>query len=468
MVVEAKNCGGINERKQKRNVDINGQNRRRRVMDIKFSFRRKKKYRLECGEDHTGEANGSPHHHIAQHQQNDKSSKSLDDKPRRSIFSKIFSFSRRDHRKSDGSYVCKDKSKSVDCLASEQICENCNAITTSDDKQLRNKNNCLENGNQIHSNVTRTDMSISISSPNLATVKWPSFENFDETSGRGKYASFRRSRASMVFPILETVENDCGGLHSSNSERQLQQTPHPNANNAMYLKSCLPKNSDEKSCDKAENVCTRNTPKSEYLTRTNDGRSPHPRRRNPCYETFSSPNILVENDKRLIHTKIYQFTSVENVKDYECHGSGEDRTSKPAGDDDSCMTLDTFETKNGSEDDDFVFVTIGSPCAMQAKNKKLSRYISCPGNLETESYKAQLTSSFPLRGNPSKPYSSHRRPYSVHESVMSLDVLETNDVGIDVAMDDEEHDYTESPPDDDLSLPSRVINNFSYLSQQPL
>lgn len=462
MVVEARSYRSINGENEAKMASLNGEKRRRRMMDIKFSFMRKKKSRLERGKDDTGEMNGCVRHQPAEQLEkcSEKSSKTSDDRPR-SIFSKIFRF-RRDHRKNDKSLNTGCKSKSIDCLAPER--SNYVVVDTSTGNRsnvLQPKENVLDNGTSSFAGVVTSDMSTSISSPNLTSIKWRCYDSFEDTHSREKYASFRRSRASMVFPIPETVENDIGSLHSSSSERQLQQTPQSNANNSIFAKSCLPNGINKKPFNEADDVCARNTRNETSLLRTSDGKSPHPGRRNPFYDAFSSPNIPEENDKRAIHTRIYQFTSVEDVKQCESHHSQGVRRSNPKSDIFSPSTIETFETKEGEDDDDFVFVTIGGYNAIQAQNKKLSRYISCPGNLQTESSSKHSTSSFPLRG--SAPYSSHRRPYSVHESVLSLNLLETNDVGIDIEMDEEEEADSEFPPEDDLNLPSKVILQFSEI-----
>ena len=453
MVVKT-GCYGVgNDEKQEDHVNINGNNRRRRVMDTKFSFRRKKKSRRDSGRNDAGDTNGG-RSHVAKHHHNnnDMIQKNSELKPKRSFFAKLFYF-KRDRRRSDFSETSKNKSKSVECIEPERYVEACNQIAPSNDLQSKGNYSCLENGYHSKGNVARTDMSISISSPNLTTVKWPSFENVDETINRGKYSSFRRSRASMIFPV-ETLNDICNGIDLSHSERQLEQTACPNTNNKIYSGSCLHKEIDEKSHFTAESVSSRNTPNGEYLSRTNDGRSPHPRRRNPCYETFSSPNIFNENETRVIRTKLYQFTSSENVAEYKCHGLEEDPTLSTEA---HPVNRNTSEAREGYENDDFVFVMFGRQNAIETKCKKLSRYISCPSNLETESSTGRPPSSFPFCGSTSKPYSSHRRPYSVHESVMSLDVLEVNDRGVIIERRDEEEDNSEFPPDDNLNLPSKVI-----------
>ena len=455
MVVKARRNGVSTGEKQEVRVDIDGNNRRRRIMDMKFSFRRKKKSRLECEKENAGDV-GETRNRVTKRQQNSngKLSKSAEDKPKRTLFSKLLYF-KRDRRRSDVSHNTKNSSKSMVCTQSERFDDTGNrASSSNDDKGVREKHSCLENGYPSASTCTRTDMSVSISSPNLTTVNWPSFENLSEDVSRGKYASFKRSRASMVFPI-ETLSTVCNGIHLSNSERQLQQTADPNTNNAIYSGSCLQRDIDKDSSDKAEGVCARNTPFNEYLSRTNDGRSPHPRRRNPCYETFSSPNIFEENDSRIIRTTLYQFTSVENVKEYECHRSEEGpRSNKDA----RPHSRNSWEVREGDEDDDFVFVPLGSPNAFEAKSKTLSRYISCPGNLETESSIGLSPSSLPYRGGASKPYSSHRRPYSVHESVMSLNILEKKDLLNINSEIGEVENSSEFPPEDDFTLPSKVID----------
>lgn len=432
-------------------------------MDIKFSFRRKKKSRMDCDGDATGDSsnlNRRRRHKIRGKQIDNEeiTSSSPSDRPR-SIFSKIFSF-RRDRRRPDHSYNASftGASKSVDCLASDQPCDESyreNELSTQTKKPI---GKASESGNQCSVNLSCADMSVSVSSPNLSTAKWSLFEFFDETGSREKYASFRRSRASMVFPILENVENDLSCLHSSNSERQLHQATHLRVNNVIFDNSCLPCNGDKRLCDQADSVCSRNRQNDEHVTRTNDGRSPHPRRHNPVHETFSSPDTL---GQRLGHTRVYQFASAESIKETEqINGSLEGRKSNPSGSGVSRATTRNAFEKGSRGDDDFVFVTIDSHVGMPTQSKTLSRYISCPGNLETEARRRQLTSSLPSSGFNTKPYSSHHRPYSVHESVLSLNLLETNDAGIDEELDEKEVSDSYFPPDDDLSLPSKVKYNF--------
>ena len=442
MVAKA-GCDGVGNKEN----EINDSNRRRRVMDVKLSFRRKKRSRLDGGHPDTGRNGAATGNRVAkqQHNNNDKLDKTSEEKTKRTLFSRLFYF-KRDRKRTSNSQTSKSVSQSEDSAAQAlKVCDNLAQTASSDDKD-RSEKACLENGYQSHISVPRTDMSASISSPNLATIKWPSFENVDENVSRGKYASFKRSRASVVFPIVESFEDDCIDIHLSNSERHLQQTAQPNTNNAIYSDFCLHKDIDNKSYDKAEGVCSRNTPN---LSRTNDGRSPYPRRHTPCYETFSSPNIFEESDRRVIRTKLYQFTSVENVKDFKGLGVGGDLSSNvgvhPA-------TSFTVEMKEGDDDDDFVFVDVGSQNAVEANGKKLSRYTSCPGNL-----------GFPFNRTASKPYSSHRRPYSLHEGVMSVSLLETNAVSIIVEKGDEEEDEFELPPDDDLCLPSKVNDHYPIL-----
>jgi len=442
-------CDGVGNKEN----EINDSNSRRRVMDVKLSFRRKKKSRLDGGHPDTGRNGATTGNRVAKRQQNnnDKLDKSSEEKTKRTLFSRIFYF-RRDRKRTSNSHISKNISQPEE--SAEQAVQTCDSSfpqTASSDDKERSEKACLENGYQSHSSVPRTDMSSSISSPNLATIKWPLFENIDENVSRGKYASFKRSRASVVFPIVESFEDDCIDIHLSNSERHLQQTVQPNTNNAIYSDFCLHKDIDNKSCDKAEGVCSRNTPS---LSRTNDGRSPYPRRHTPCYETFSSPNIFEESDRRVIRTKLYQFTSVENVKDYKGHGVGGDLSSNVGA---HPATSYTLKMKEGDDDDDFVFVSAGSQNAVESSGKKLSRYTSCPGNLETEMYTKQLGSNFPFHGSASKPYSSHRRPYSLHEGVMSVSLLETNAVSVIIEKGDEEEDEFELPPDDDLCLPSKDL-----------
>ena len=451
-------------------TSLENHSRRRRIMDVKFSFRRKKKSRLdcECGKERPHQQKSSETSTRFRNAKDENVQQKLasnqimkEDRPR-SILGKLFPF-RKSRRKGNTAHKNGElkqvmKCKSSDCLdsSSESIirtrtpCQNGlfedeHLGQSIDSKRRIDKNNISRSKKNEHP-------SSSVSSPNLACVDWSSFESVGDSEVAGKRGSLRRSRASLVFPVSEIGSAVFGSLKEAVSEKYIQ-TPS-DVNSKTYNQSCLPVDSTNTSecydVGKQSFQVKDNALQNGSLLRTSDGRSPHPGKRHPRFHTFSSPDILEESDERSL---IYETNSSLVSVHYDDKNTDERRHF-------SEFHVKSDTSLAGNENKDFAFLPVRKYATPIAENKKLIRFVSCPGIMETdqatENINGNLFVNGRLRKKDSKPYSPHRRPYSLHEVEFSLNMMETMDMSLDADFNEDAASESNLPPENQINLPSKV------------
>ena len=451
-------------------------NRRRRIMEVKFSFRRKKKSRMDCD---CGKEEGAQQEKLRENstrirkkkdenfQQKSASTQIMKEERSRGILAKLFPF-RKGRRKSNiahknGELKPVVKCKSSDCLDSS---EECISTRTSyknglvEDERLGQNTDSKRRTNQ--SNVSKSNKSrhpnSSISSPNLACVEWTSFESVGDSEVGGKRGSLRRSRASLVFPVSEIGSTVFGSLKEAASERYIQSPA--DVNSITHKQSCLSfdstSNSESHHEGKQSFQAKNNVVQNGSLLRTSDGRSPHPGKRHPRFHTFSSPDILEESDEKSL---IFETnSSLVNI-----HYNEENVDERPR--------FSEFHVKSdtslaGNEKrQDFVFLPVKKYTTPITENKKLARFVSCPGIMETDQATENVNSNLFVKARlgekDSKPYSPHRRPFSLHEVEFSSNTMEEMDVSLDADFDEDAASELDLPPENHINLPSKV-SSFIY------
>ena len=428
-------------------------------MDIKFSFRRKKKIRLD-GSD-TGD-NVQQSNDIGQ----SSSSRQRFGVPRigreeapRSIFSRLLLFRR---KKGKAQSACNSSPTAQDKVT------NTDFIFKDDNNQTSSHNEEIiynDGSDQIY-NQLAYHKTTSLSSPNLVCLKRLSIDSLRETETLGvhnKHGSFRRSRASLVFPVSEVqnsfIKFDC--LEQSSSKRDILQATDLGLDAVGHsndiLSSSVP---SAKSVESRQFIKLKeNTRTVESFVRTNDGRSPHPGKRNlNRLHTFSSPNVFEENSSLPLTYDGVCFSTVHNFQDLDdqIHGIHERSSSNINVNSKQKYVYSRDVTKKSS------FAQTNDRKNINPENKKLGRFVSCPYMLEVDRSQTEVVPDIPFHDQRTVPYSPHRRPYSVHESVSSLDFLEDNQRQGSEAQDDngngdDDDSDQDSAPEDQLSLPSKVL-----------
>lgn len=453
-------------------------NRRRRIMEVKFSFRRKKKSRLDCdcGKEgaHQEKLRETPTR-FRNKKDEDIQQKSAstqitkEDRPR-GILAKLFPF-RKSRRKSNniahknGELKQVVKCQSSDCLDS---LEESISTRTYQNGLVKDEHLGKSNDSKRHTNISNISRSStnkhpksSISSPNLACVEWTSFESVGDSEVVGKRGSLRRSRASLVFPVSEIGSTVFGSLKEAASDKHIQSPS--DVNNITHYQSCLPfdstNNSESHDEDKQSFQLKYKALQNGSLLRTPDGKSPHPGRRHPRLHTFSSPDILEESDERSL---IYETnSSLINI-----HYNDKNTDERPRFSE-FHVKSDTSLTGNENRQD-FVFLPVKKYTTPIAENKKLTRFVSCPGIMETdqttENGNSNLFVKARLREKDSKPYSSHRRPYSLHEVEFSSNMMKVMDVSFDADFDEDAASELDLPPENQINLLSKVSFYSFFIS----
>ena len=455
---------------------LENRNRRRRIMEVKFSFRRKKKSRMDCD---CGKEEGTQQEKLRENasrfrkkkdenfQQKSISTQITKEDRSRGILAKLFPF-RKGRRKSNIAHKNGElkpvvvKCKSSDCLDSSE-----EAIST----RTSYKNGLVEaehlgqstdlKGRINQSNVSKSNKSrhpnSSISSPNLACVEWTSFESVGDSEVAGKRGSLRRSRASLVFPVSEIGSTVFGSLKEAASERYIQSPS--DAYGITHNQSCLPFDSANNSGhdeSKQNFQAKNNVVKNGSLLRTSDGRSPHPGIRHPRFHTFSSPDILEESDEKSL---IYETnSSLVNIHYDDKQTDERTRFSE------FHVKSDTSLAGNEKRQD-FIFLPVKKYTTPITENKKLTRFVSCPGIMETDQATENVNSNLfvkaRLREKDSKPYSPHQRPYSLHEVEFSSNMMEEMDVSLEADFDEDAASELDLPPENHINLPSKVASFIS-------
>ncbi|XP_065056008.1 spermatogenesis-associated protein 13-like [Rhopilema esculentum] len=436
-----------------------GRANRRRIMDIKFSFRRKKKIRLD-GSD-TGN-NVQQSNDIGQ---SSSSRQSFGVLPRigreeapRSIFSRLLLFRR---KKGKAQSACNSSPTAQDKVTNTYF------VSKDENNQASSHNEEIvynDGSDQIY-NQLAYHKTTSLSSPNLVCLKRLSIDSLRETETLGvhnKHGSFRRSRASLVFPVSEVQNSfmkfDC--LEQSSSKRDILQATDLDLDVVCHsndiLSSSVP---SAKSVESRQYIKLReNTKTVESFVRTNDGRSPHPGKRNlNRLHTFSSPNVFKENPSLPLAYDGHCFSTVCNFQDLDnqIHGIHERSSSNINVNSRQKYVYSRDVTKKSS------FAQTKDRKDINPENKRLGRFVSCPYMLEVDRSQTEVAPNIPFHDQRTVPYSSHRRPYSVHESVSSLDFLEDSQRRGSEAQNDngngDDDSDQDSAPEDQLSLPSKDL-----------